>query len=169
MEMQNRAYSCGTQEKRTASLEKFQSHQDTGQRNREEQNMPLQTDEQRGKRACALTARGSISNAMKGLVGGAATGTAEHRRHWTTALILRNSGRGKHLTDGERAQATRVAWRGARYMEAHSAMREQGRSKTCVASLPQIKLAPTSAPGPTGERQEHLADAETKETNVQSS
>ena len=29
-----------------------------------------QTEEQRGKRACAFTARGSISKAMKGLVGG---------------------------------------------------------------------------------------------------
>ena len=57
-----------------------------------------QTDEQRGKRACALTARGSISNALKGLV-----------------------------------------------------MREQGRSKTGIASLPHVKLS-----GPTGDRQEHL-------------
>ena len=30
--------------------------------------MQLQTDEQRGKGACALTARGSISKVMKGLV-----------------------------------------------------------------------------------------------------
>ena len=34
-------------------------------------------------------------------------------------------------------------------------MREQGRSKTGIASLPHVKLAPMSAPGPTGERQEH--------------
>ena len=34
--------------------------------------------------------------------------------------------------------------------------REQGRRKTGIASLPHVKLAPTSAPGPTGERQEHL-------------
>ena len=33
-----------------------------------------QTDEQRGKRASALTAQGSISKAMKGLVRGAAQG-----------------------------------------------------------------------------------------------
>ena len=36
-----------------------------------------QTDEQRGKRVCALTARGSISKVMKGLVGGAAQGSAD--------------------------------------------------------------------------------------------
>ena len=46
-----------------------------------------QPDEQRGKRACALTARGSISKAAKGLVCGAAQGSADCRRNWTTALI----------------------------------------------------------------------------------
>ena len=35
-------------------------------------------------------------------------------------------------------------------------MREQGRSNIGIASLPHVKLAPMSAPGPTGERQEHL-------------
>ena len=35
-------------------------------------------------------------------------------------------------------------------------MREQGRSRTGAASLPHVKLSPTSAPGPAGERQEHL-------------
>ena len=35
-------------------------------------------------------------------------------------------------------------------------MREQGRSKTGVASLPHVKLAPVSAPSPTSERQKHL-------------
>ena len=51
--------------------------------------MRAQTEEQRGQRACALTARGSISKALKGLAGRAAGGTAEHRKHWTTALIPR--------------------------------------------------------------------------------
>ena len=35
-------------------------------------------------------------------------------------------------------------------------MREQGRSRTGIASLPHVKLSPMSALGPTGERQEHL-------------
>ena len=35
-------------------------------------------------------------------------------------------------------------------------MREQGRSKSGIASLPRVKLSPMSAPGPAGERQEHL-------------
>ena len=33
-------------------------------------------------------------------------------------------------------------------------MREHGRNKTGIASLPHIKLSPMSAPGPTGERKE---------------
>ena len=39
---------------------------------------------QRGKRACAMTARGSISKAIKGLVGGAAQGSSDCRRNRTT-------------------------------------------------------------------------------------
>ena len=46
-----------------------------------------QTDDQRGKRACAFTAQGSISKAMKGLVCGAAQGYTACRRNWTTVLI----------------------------------------------------------------------------------
>ena len=57
-----------------------------------------QTDEQRGRRACAPTARGSNSKAMKGPVGGAAQDSADCRRNWTTALILRSSGMGTHPT-----------------------------------------------------------------------
>ena len=45
--------------------------QHTGQQTSEKKMMKPQTEEQRGKRACAFTARGSISKA-KELVGGAA-------------------------------------------------------------------------------------------------
>ena len=93
---------------------------------------------------------------MKGLVGGAAQGSADCRRNWTTALIPRSSGIGTHPTSAECADAARIAWGGGRYKLARSAMREQGRSKTGIASLPHVKLSPMSAPGPTGERQEHL-------------
>ena len=70
-----------------------------------------QTDEQRWKRACALTARGSIRKAVKALVGGAAQGSADCRQNWTTALILRSSGTGTHPTCAECADAARAAWR----------------------------------------------------------
>ena len=113
-----------------------------------------QTDEQRGKRACALTARGSISKAMKGLVG-AAQGSADCR-NWTTALIPRSSSIGTHPTSADCAEAARTAWSGGHYKLARSAMREQGRSRTGIASLPHVNLSLMSAPGPTGELQEHL-------------
>ena len=122
--------------------------QHSGLLRRRKRTMQPQTDEQRGKRACALTARGPISKAMKGLVGGAAPGSADCRKNWTTALIPRSSGLGTHPTDAERNEAARGAWRSGRYKAVRSAMREQGRSKTRVASLPHVKLAPISATGP---------------------
>ena len=89
---------------------------------------------------------------MKGLVGGAATGPAQCRKHWTTALIPRSSGQDAHPSNAERAQATEAAWSGGRYKAARSAAREQGRSKTGIASLPHDKLAPMRAPGHTGDK-----------------
>ena len=58
--------------------------------------MQPQTDEERGRRACAMTARGSISKAMQGLMGGAAQGLADCRKNWNHSpdpveLRLRNS------------------------------------------------------------------------------
>ena len=72
-----------------------------------------QTDEQRGKRACALTAWGSISKAMKGLVGGVAQGSEDCRRNSTTTLIPRSSGIGTHPTSAKvrRGGANRLEWR----------------------------------------------------------
>ena len=63
----------------------------------------------KGVRGCALAARGSISKAMKGLMGGAAQGSADCRKNWTTALIPRRSGTGTHPTSAERADAARSA------------------------------------------------------------
>ena len=114
--------------------------------------MQPQTDEQRGKRACALTASGSTNKAVKRLVGGAAQGSADCRKNWTAALIPRSSGSGTHPTSAECAEAARTAWGGGRHKAAWSAMREQGRSKKGIASLPHVKLALD----PTGERRERL-------------
>ena len=97
--------------------------------------MQPQTDEQqRGKRSCPLAARGSISKAMKGLVDGAAQGSAEYRKNWTTALIPLISGCGTHPSGAECAQAARAAWGGGGYKSAPGAVRGQGRSKTGTAS-----------------------------------
>ena len=85
--------------------------QNSGPLRRTARRVQLQTDEQRGKRACPLTARGSISKAMKGLVARAAQGSADCRRNWTTALIPWSSGTGTHPT-AECAEGTN--WHGAR-------------------------------------------------------
>ena len=47
---------------------------------------------------------------MKGLVGGAALGSADCRKNWTTALISRISGIGTRPTSAECADAARTAW-----------------------------------------------------------
>ena len=91
---------------------------------------------------------------MKGLVGGAAQGSTDRRKNWTTALIPRSSGIGTHPSSAECAEAARIGWSGGRHKLARS-VREQGRSQTGIVSL-RCKLSPMSAPGPTGERQEHL-------------
>ena len=68
-------------------ISKMFGQQHSGPLRRRKRVMQPQTDEQRGKRACAMTARGSIiSKAMKGLVGGAAQGSADCRKNWTAAL-----------------------------------------------------------------------------------
>ena len=64
--------------------------------------------------------------------------------------------RNAHPTSAECAEAARTAWGGGRYKLARSEMREQGRGKTGNASLPHVKLSPMSAPGPAGDRLEHL-------------
>ena len=137
-------------------ISKILGQQNSGPRRRTARGTQPQTDEQRGNRTCALTARGSISEAMKGLVGGAAQGFAACRRNWTAALIPRSSGTGTHPTSAESAEAERKAWRGGSCKPARSAKREQGRSSTGIASLPHVKLSPMSALGPICERQEHL-------------
>ena len=76
--------------------------------------MQPQTDQQRGKRACPLTSRGSISKGTKRLVGGAAQVSADCWKNWTTALIPGSSGIGTHPASAERVEAARIAW-GGRY------------------------------------------------------
>ena len=105
-----------------------------------------QTEEHRGKHACASTAGGciSISKAMK------------HRKLWTAASISWSPGRGTNPTETERTQAARASWGGGRCKEARSAMRERGCSNTEAASVRRVTSALMSAPGRAGERQEHL-------------
>ena len=103
--------------------------------------MQPQTDEQRGKRAYAFTATGSFSKAVKGLVGRATQGSVDCRKNWTTALIPRALALALTLPMQNVTRQRVVLWGGDRYKAARSAMREQGRSKTCIASLPHVQLA----------------------------
>ena len=74
-----------------------------------------QTDEQRRKRACALTGRGSISKAAKGLVSGAAQGSADCRRNWTAVVIPRiPPARSAPRPPESPGVAGATNWRGAR-------------------------------------------------------
>ena len=62
--------------------------------------------------------------------------------HQSWALLCRCRCR---PTSAEFAEAARIAWCGGRHKLARSAVREQGRSKTGLASLPHVKLSPMSA------------------------
>ena len=91
-----------------------------------------------GCQACALTARGSITKTMKGM-GGAAVGSVECHKQWTTASIPRSSGQGTPLWCGEGAQAARAAWGGSRYNTARGAMGTRPQqNRSCVAPTCQV-------------------------------
>ena len=114
-------------------------------------------DERRGKRARRQAAIGSRSKAMKSLVGGIASGTASQRQYWGEALIPRSDeAHQAHPDLSERRTAKVSAWGKGCFRQAKSEMRECGRQRTGIASLPHFRLKPLSAPGPTGDRQEHL-------------
>ena len=65
--------------------------QHAGEQNTEKKTMQLQTEEQRGKRACALTARAMTSKATKELVRGPAAGAAQHRNRLTIQTTFREN------------------------------------------------------------------------------
>ena len=65
----------------TDLISKVLGQQSSGPPRRTARGVQPQTDEQREKRSRAMTARGSISKAMKGLVGGAVQGSAAGLQH----------------------------------------------------------------------------------------
>ena len=105
------------------------AQQHSGPLHRGKRAVQPQTDEQRGKRACALTARGSISKAVKRPRGrsGARLGRLskepDHSLH-PAELGPRNS---SHQCGMCRGGACCLG--GGRYKAARSAMREQGAAK----------------------------------------
>ena len=120
-------------------LTEFWSQRHTGQYNWERKKMQPQTKELCVKRACAPEPEGRSAKPWKGPVGAAATGSAEHTKLRTAALILRSPGKGTHPTETDRTQAARAAWRGGKHKASRCAG-EVRRSKTgsTVASACQI-------------------------------
>ncbi len=119
----------------------------------------LDDEERRGRRAREQTAAGARSKAVKGLVGGVAPGDPEARQQWTTRLIPRSEVRGDPCTrEAERAAAQDCAWGKGDMRQARKEMREAGKRPGSHAGIPVVKLAPWSAPGPSGDRQEHVDD-----------
>ena len=126
--------------------------------------LPLQSrargydeEEAKGKRAKKQTAVGSVSKAMQGLVGGVAEGSPEQKKLWTEALIpVSQATHAAHPNEAERTDAVGRAWGKGELRVARTEMKEVTRQRTGMAALPSVRLAPLSAPGPSGERQEHL-------------
>ena len=120
-----------------------------------------QSEEKLGKRTRQKVAAQAVSKAMKGLVGGVASGTPAEREQWATELIPRSAlsgGVAPCTAQGEADAAKRCAWSGGDATTARAEMREAGRKPGGTAEIPWTRLAPLSAPGPTGDRQEHLDD-----------
>ncbi len=117
------------------------------------------SEERRGQRARQKTAAGAVSKAMKGLVGGVAPGTAEERSQWTSDLIPRSTVVAGPCTSPEEcAAAAECAWGAGDVRVARTEMRNAGQQLGGNPSIPWVRLAPLSAPGPSGDRQEHLDD-----------
>ena len=107
--------------------------------------------------ACVQVAVGSVHKGMQGLVGGLAHGSAAEREVWTGSLIPVTSHLGQaHPSDVELQHAGCRAWGKGDAQSAKQAVREVMRQRTGMARLPFVKIAPLSAPGPSGDRQEHL-------------
>ena len=114
-------------------------------------------DERRGRRARLHTAAGARSKAVKGLVGGVAPSTAAERGQWTAGLIPRSEVVGGPCTQELEHQAAKeCTWGRGDQRQARKEMREAGKRPGSHAGIPWVKLAPWCAPGPSGDRQEHL-------------
>ena len=92
-------------------------------------------------KSCALTARGSISEAMKGLVCSAEAGSAKCQKQWTRTLIPRSSGQGAHPSGAEGAQAARTTYSLEWRQVQDSSWCIEGRSKTGTASPPSCQVS----------------------------
>ena len=129
----------------------------TVRRHRTQVQVAYGDEERAGKRARVQTATGSPSEAMIGVVGGVVNTTIEERMEWTETLIPRSEEPTlAHPERDEQTAAAATAWGKGDVREAKAAMQEVGRQKNGFPSLPHVKMPPLSAPGQSGDRQEHL-------------
>ena len=107
-------------------------------------------------------AAGAICKAFKGLTGGVAEGTADERERWTLQQIPRSDlGTEACTTQEDNKVAGRLAWGGGDTKKASKALREAAAINAPPGKLPVLpltRLPALSAPGPSGDRQEHLDD-----------
>ena len=116
-------------------------------------------EETKGRTTRRKTAKGAVSKAMQGLVGGVAPGTEEERTLWTAALIPRSEAHGGPTTSADEARDAReCSWGGGDVRRAKAEMRQAGKTPGGLPGIPWVHMAPLSAPGPSGDRQEHLDD-----------
>ena len=119
-----------------------------------------ETEEKKGRKARQLTAANAVGKVLKGLVGGVAAGSPEERAQWTADLVPRSetTGDGPCSREAELIAAQECAWGGGDVNLAKREMSEAGRRPGEHPSIPWAKIAPLSAAGPSGDRQEHLDD-----------
>lgn len=116
-------------------------------------------EERHGRRARLATAQGAVSKAVKGLVGGVASADPAVRAEWTAEYIPRCAdGRGPTPSDAEREAARACSWGRGDVAVSRREMRQATRSPEGLPGIPWARLPPHAAPGPSGERQEHLED-----------
>ena len=115
------------------------------------------SEEAKGKRANRLTAANAVSKAVKGLVGGVATGSTEEREEWTIDLIPRSTVPNGPCASASELDASRAcSWGSGDVRQARQEMRRAGKRSYGPPKMPWVRLVLKAAPGPSGDRQEHL-------------
>ena len=121
--------------------------------------MDPKATERRARAVRHKVAAGAIGKAVQSLLGGVADLTTDERASWTRELIPRSSDAARaQIGPHETSAAMAHAWGGGDPDAARSALRQAGKRPGGPPKLPWAHLSPLTAPGPSGERQEHLDD-----------
>ena len=115
--------------------------------------------ERRARAVRHKVAVGAIAKAVQSLLGGVADLSADERAAWTRELIPRSSDAVRaQPTQREADDARAHAWGQGDPAAAREALRQAGKRPGGPPKIPWAHLSPLTAPGPSGERQEHLDD-----------